>query len=70
MNVFVKPDEQSRVYSNFAMARIFVQASAEGMFTWTMPSAAENVKEKHLLKTNSTEAQKRVCQNRHTLFWA
>ena len=28
-NVFVKPDEQSRVYSNFAMARIFVQASAE-----------------------------------------
>ena len=26
------------------ISRIFVQASAEGKFTWTMPSAAENVK--------------------------
>ena len=25
-------------------SRIFVQASAEGKFTWTMPSAAENLK--------------------------
>ena len=26
------------------ISRIFVQASAEGKFTWTMPSAAEKVK--------------------------
>ena len=26
------------------ISRIFVQASAEGKFTWTMSSAAENVK--------------------------
>ena len=44
--IFVQTSAEPNLFGLCRAQPIFVQASAEGKFTWTMPSAAENVKKR------------------------